>query len=55
MIRTLRNVDSEMSIQLLGRLRRGYYDGALLGAGFTSRVTTPVDTVYPWKGSLHEM
>jgi hypothetical protein len=48
MIRRLRHVDSATSIQLLGRLRRGDYDGALLSADFASRVTAHGSTVYPW-------
>jgi hypothetical protein len=53
MIRTLRHVDSETSIKLLGLLRRGDYDGALLGADSALRVTASGDTVYPWEGSLY--
>jgi hypothetical protein len=47
LIRTLRRVGSATSIQLLGRLRRGDYGGALISAESASRVTAHGNTVYP--------
>jgi hypothetical protein len=47
LIRTLRHVGSATSIQLLGRLRRGDYGGALISAESASRVTAHGNTVYP--------
>jgi hypothetical protein len=54
MISTLRQVGSEASIQLLGRLRRGDYDRALLGNNSAFRMTAFGDTIYPWEDSLDE-
>jgi hypothetical protein len=54
MISTLRQVGLEASIQLLGPLRRGDYDRALLGNNSASRMTAFGDTVYPWEDSLDE-
>lgn len=53
-IHTLRRTDSNTSIQMLGRLRHGYYDEALLCANSAFRATaTPANRAYPWENPLY--
>jgi hypothetical protein len=55
LLHTFRCVDPKTSVQLLGYLRRGDYDGALLCAKPSSSGTAFGDSVYPWEGALHRI
>lgn len=54
LIHSLRCADANSSIQMLGRLRHGDFDGALLGTDLASRSHSPADRVYPWEESIDE-
>lgn len=55
LIHCLRSVDTDTSIQMLGRLRRGDYDSALLGMEAPSKTSTSGDKSYPWEEAAGEI
>lgn len=55
LIHTLRCVDINSSIQMLGRLRHGEYDSALLGTDVANRSSPPGERVYPWEDAADEI
>jgi hypothetical protein len=54
LIHSLRCAEANASIHMLGRLRQGDYDGALLGTDHVIRSTSPGDRIYPWEESSDE-
>jgi hypothetical protein len=54
LIHSLRCAEANASIHMLGRLRQGDYDGALLGTDHAIRSTSPGDRIYPWEESSDE-
>lgn len=54
LIQSLRCVDANSSIQMLGRLRHGDYDSALLGADLATRSNSPAERVYPWEETFDD-
>jgi hypothetical protein len=54
LIHSLRCADANASIQMLGRLRHGEYDSALLGTDHATRSASPGDRIYPWEESSDE-
>lgn len=54
LIHSLRCADANASIHMLGRLRQGDYDSALLGTDHGLRSTSLGDRIYPWEESSDE-
>lgn len=54
LIHTLRCADANSSVHMLGRLRQGDYDSALLGTDHAIRSASPGDRIYPWEESSDE-
>jgi hypothetical protein len=54
LIHSLRCAEANASINMLGRLRQGDYDSALLGTDHGIRSTSPGDRIYPWEESGDE-
>lgn len=54
LIHSLRCADTNSSIQMLGRLRQGDYDGALLGTDPVPRSNSQAEKSYPWDETVDE-
>ena len=54
LIHSLRCADANSSVHMLGRLRHGDYDSALLGTDHAIRSASPGDRIYPWEESNDE-
>jgi hypothetical protein len=54
LIHSLRCAEANASINMLGRLRQGDYDSALLGTDHGLRSTSHGDRIYPWEESSDE-
>jgi hypothetical protein len=54
LIHSLRCADANSSIHMLGRLRHGDYDSALVVTDHANRSASPGDHIYPWEDSSDE-
>lgn len=54
LIHALRVSDANSSIQMLGRLRHGDYDTALLGTDPAPRSNSPGHRMYPWEETVED-
>jgi hypothetical protein len=54
LIHSLQCADANSSTHMLGRLRQGDYDSALVGTNHANILASPEDRIYPWEDSSHE-